>query len=289
VTAYSAGALAASRFWHVNFCTYADLAGGGEAVAAFVDRALELANRLDLPLRITLDRTLRPRPKRGRRLGGSAWPAARDALVRGEATYLFVFDDTEAATTMPAHRPLGFSLSIQNLNLFDSIAENVQDAAALEQLRTREATPRFVNFAVRADAIAPEPPSLEIGPAIDAAQRAFTATDGACGFASVDAFAQVDGSLTQYEADRRVYWASEPALYRTKLRGAFWGNLLSPAHVAALGGFDAVERDAPCALVRPLAFPSGGEGAYLQLTERPEDAAEAPVSELARYLVPLLP
>jgi hypothetical protein len=112
--------------------------------------------------------------------------------------------------------------------------------------------------------------------------------EGACGFITLDPFQFINGDLTQHELSRRVYWATTPDLYHTHLRGAFWGNLLGPTHVALLGGYARVAVEAPCTLVEPLEF-GQTSGAYLQLTAHPSRVTVRQLEALTVYLAPLLP
>jgi hypothetical protein len=75
---------------------------------------------------------------------------------------------------------------------------------------------------------------------------------------------------------------------RTKLRGYYWGNVLSAEHLRILGGFDSVRQDAPCALVDDLSA-GRGERAYLQLTSNFDEVSKQQLRDLRDYLLPLLP
>lgn len=73
----------------------------------------------------------------------------------------------------------------------------------------------------------------------------------------------------------------------SRLRGAYWGNVLPPAVVERLGGLDAVRRDAPVARVERC-----GAGVYLQTTADPQDGLgpsyNARRSALEAYLRPVM-
>ena len=73
----------------------------------------------------------------------------------------------------------------------------------------------------------------------------------------------------------------------TKLRGYFWGNVLSEKHVERLGGIDRIKEEAPCYLVEEIQ--SGDRQlVYLQATERLGEFTEEKRMELKKYLEPLL-
>ena len=76
--------------------------------------------------------------------------------------------------------------------------------------------------------------------------------------------------------------------FRTRLRGYYWGNLLSREHIARLGGMEAITREAPCYLVRDLSE-GKGERAYLQLTANLDQVSEQERRALREYLRDLLP
>jgi hypothetical protein len=65
--------------------------------------------------------------------------------------------------------------------------------------------------------------------------------------------------------------------FRQSVKGAFWANFLSKAHVDALGGATAVRHKAPCHSVQDLA--DGG----LLLLLRPSPFPSDDQSELAAY------
>lgn len=88
---------------------------------------------------------------------------------------------------------------------------------------------------------------------------------------------------TPYESALRIFGAAED-----QARGYFWGNWLSPVHVARLGGIEVVLRDAPCFAVRSIPR-SDGTCAYLQLTESVMDFDDASLRKLRDFLRPILP
>lgn len=101
------------------------------------------------------------------------------------------------------------------------------------------------------------------------------------------AFATYDNgftdTMTPYEFPLRIFGVAED-----QVRGYFWGNWLSPLHVARLGGIEVVLRDAPCFVVKAIPR-SDGTGAYLQLTEDLMDFDDTSLRKLRDFLKPILP
>jgi hypothetical protein len=73
----------------------------------------------------------------------------------------------------------------------------------------------------------------------------------------------------------------------TRVRGYYWGNLLTEGHIAQLGGVDRVIKHAPVAIVETIDI-SGRTGLYLQLTEHAAEVRDDALAELRRFLSPLL-
>jgi hypothetical protein len=283
-------------FIPVNLCTYRDLGPAGQAIVDFVEMAIRLAKGAGLALRISLERERPRRPKAGRKLTPNTWRQMREAVLAGEYGYLFIFNDSDAGL---AHAPLpdrviSFALAIHAANLYAGMVVRARSARARELLLdAAQTSPRFVNLAVAFGdrGIAPQDDELER--IVRVVGETFRQIDGVCGFITLDPFQFIGGDLTQHELARHAYWATTPGVYRTHLRGAFWGNLLSPHHVALLGGYAQVAREAPCQVVAPLSFgqPESAEstGAYLQLTDHPARVSTQQLDALARYLAPVLP
>ena len=87
-------------------------------------------------------------------------------------------------------------------------------------------------------------------------------------------------------------WYQMPVLeviryHDTKLRGYFWGNVLSEKHIERLGGIEKIQEEAPCYLVEKLDR-GGRQRVYLQATERLGEFTEEKRMELKKYLEPLL-
>lgn len=112
-----------------------------------------------------------------------------------------------------------------------------------------------------------------------------TATAFAAGLATVS----YDG-LSEAQERRVAELVDDPSRWGDAIRGPAWGTVLSPAHVATLGGMAKLEREAPCARVVPL--PSGG--AVLEATGldaliiEGRDDVDSALVELAAYLTPVV-
>ena len=275
---------------HVNLCTYADLAGAGRSIVDFIEFAIDLATGADIPLRIRVERQAwRHRPETGRRLTGQAWAKSREVILDGGYTGVVLFNDSAS----PSQGMPRFLLDIQASDVYSDILTRIRDPAARERvLQAARPTPRFINLAVAVGDGGIDLDRGQLRTIVQAVESTFQQVHGACGLMTADA-GSIIGDRTQYELSRRVYWASTPEIFTTRLRGAFWGNLLSPRHVAILGGLNRVAQEAPCSVVEPLTFdePASAEsmGAYLQLSEHPEDVSAAQMEALSRYLAPLLP
>lgn len=74
----------------------------------------------------------------------------------------------------------------------------------------------------------------------------------------------------------------------TMLRGAYWANVLSAAHIERLGGMRRIIAEAPAAVVEDV---SGGAAplVYLQLTESVLDVPRDELAKLRAFLRPVLP
>jgi hypothetical protein len=73
---------------------------------------------------------------------------------------------------------------------------------------------------------------------------------------------------------------------REALLGYYWGNFLSDSHITALGGWDAVRREAPVYRAEGIDEEKGLF--YLQLTEDIEDVTDDELRSLEQYLRPVL-
>ena len=118
---------------------------------------------------------------------------------------------------------------------------------------------------------------------VELALSTFTAVDGVVGYITVDYVGT--GGFTDSPYERAVglayVWAARE--FRSKVRGYYWGNLLSNSHVELLGG-EAVLAQAPVYLVKKLE-----NGYYLQLTEDINNIDREKLAQLKEFLKPLLP
>jgi hypothetical protein len=285
--------LSATRpsFFHVNLCTYDDLARAGQVIVDFITLATDLADAAGIALRISLERERSRRPKTGRKLTPHTWRDIRQAVLEGAYGYLFVFNDSDSGLASAAlpERVISLALTIQKADVYARLAARIRDPRGRERLeQAARVHPRFVNLAIAFGEGGLQLTHDELGRSVQTVRETFRQLDGACGFLTLDPFQFINGDLTQHELSRRVYWATTPEMYRTRLRGAFWGNLLNPSHVGLLGGYARVAGEAPCTLVEPVAF-GHASGAYLQLTSHPARVTDQQLDELRVYLGPLLP
>jgi hypothetical protein len=88
-----------------------------------------------------------------------------------------------------------------------------------------------------------------------------------------------------YEQSIGRWWLDALRECRSRLRGYYWGNLLSREHIATLGGIDRIRNEAPCQVVTEIE-----EGlCYLQLTESVDAFSDEALVRLKDYFAPLLP
>lgn len=118
--------------------------------------------------------------------------------------------------------------------------------------------------------------------------RAFVRFKGATGYLTVDATTWRDSHISPYEGVAHINYLEVHRELHVRVRGYYWGNLLSRGHLERLGGLDAVMREAPCCLVRDLSDREEWR-AYLQLTPSIEDTPQEALRALRDYLQPLLP
>jgi hypothetical protein len=88
-----------------------------------------------------------------------------------------------------------------------------------------------------------------------------------------------------YEQSIGRWWLDGLRECRSRLRGYYWGNLLSRKHVETLGGIDRIRTQAPCHAVTEI----DGGLCYLQLTESVDAFSDEALARLKDYFAPLLP
>jgi hypothetical protein len=93
---------------------------------------------------------------------------------------------------------------------------------------------------------------------------------------------------TPYENRWHIDWYEGAASSASKVRGYYWGNILSEAHIDRLGGMNEISTSAPCFLVEDLTV-DGRKLAYLQLTSSLDEFSDGQLLKLREYLGPLLP
>jgi hypothetical protein len=219
----------------------------------------------------------------------------RERLLAGTITHLSLLTDFTPTRGMLPGQLATFFLSIDFVDPFDRLLARVKNLRARDKL-LQAGHPQalyFVNWTMNVHDTGVTVAGETLQKLVRVTQATFCQLSGACGLLTRGSYGETASpDVTAYEARRRIYWTHHPERYRTKVRGAFWGNLLSPPHVAALGGIARVLQEAPCWLVEPLSFPGqqhpGVVGAYLQLTEDPWTVSPAQLEALERYLTPVL-
>lgn len=107
------------------------------------------------------------------------------------------------------------------------------------------------------------------------------------GFLTIEPYA-VDPSLapTPYEQWVRCP-LDQPVQLERMARGYFWGNVLGPKHIQALGGLDHILASAPCSV---SLFPAtNGPWVYLQISPDINDFGDEALRELRSFLARILP
>lgn len=117
------------------------------------------------------------------------------------------------------------------------------------------------------------------------ARTTFTQHDGVTGYITLDyVTANAYGSMSPYEASVGLSYQWASLAFREKVRGYYFGNLLSASQLELLGGAKSL-RQVPAALFVPL----GSGGAYLQLGEDINYPDRERLQALKQFLTPLLP
>jgi len=119
---------------------------------------------------------------------------------------------------------------------------------------------------------------------VELALETFAEVKGVVGYITVDYLAPSPyGTMSPYEwyVGLSYPWAARD--FRRKVRGYYWGNLLSKGHIEMLGGEEILSK-APVYLVKRLE-----NGYYLQLTEDINHIDRSKLAQLKEFLKPLLP
>ena len=112
--------------------------------------------------------------------------------------------------------------------------------------------------------------------------------DGARALVAATAVLYVDRDLHPYEQLMGIHY--RPATYerfRDRVRGYYWGNVLSARHVARLGGLERVLSEAPCFEVVDL--DGAGELVYLQISAELDNYSDDQLRALRDFFAPVLP
>ncbi|MHB0998557.1 MAG: hypothetical protein ACYC27_04865 [Armatimonadota bacterium] len=91
------------------------------------------------------------------------------------------------------------------------------------------------------------------------------------------------GPNPTYELGKEIHFFEKRIdQFGERVPRAEWANILSPAHVAALGGEEQIRKDCPCYLVERW-----GENLYIQLTESPLTVSKTELLCLNEYFQPV--
>jgi hypothetical protein len=123
---------------------------------------------------------------------------------------------------------------------------------------------------------------------VDIALETFTALKGVSGYLTVGDMQAGKWSVSPYEKSFNPDYRFASWTFRNKLRGAFWGNLLSAEHISKLGGMERIKKEAP--VFRVKATGSGdNQGVFLQLSPLIGTDSPKKLQGLHEYLAPILP
>lgn len=119
---------------------------------------------------------------------------------------------------------------------------------------------------------------------VDLAIATFVAVKGIVGYITVDYLRpNAFRTASPYEEFAGLAYVCAAREFRSKVRGYYWGNLLSKGHINLLGGEEVLTK-APVYLVKDLE-----NGYYLQLTEDINHIDREKLAQLKEFLKPLLP
>ncbi len=185
----------------------------------------------------------------------------------------FVSRDTEFLTATKRTHPR---------RVIEERAEHVKAEVRINRVRHYPGRAALFNIVIDEAALRDSRVSTQWqGQLVDFVTGAFIALQARTGFMT---FEEVFlDTKTPYEEALRIFGVEED-----QARGYFWGNWLSPVHVARLGGIEIVLRDAPCFAAKSIPR-LDGTCAYLQLTEDLMDFDDASLTRLRDFLKPILP
>lgn len=122
------------------------------------------------------------------------------------------------------------------------------------------------------------------GQVVELALQTFVEVKGIVGYITVDyLMVSAYGTMSPYERAVGLSYPWAAREFRSKVRGYYWGNLVSKEHIDLLGGEEILSK-APVYLVKKLE-----NGYYLQLTEDINDIDRERLAQLKGFLGPLLP
>lgn len=252
---------------HAGLASYGEITTTGPVLLRLVRSAYE---RFIEPLHIEFPRAVIHAMDNGQAKGDTwalddtAWIKIADRFVRRDTEFL-----TASKRTDPRR-------------VIEEWAESVEALARITRVRHYPGRAALLNIVIDEAALPDSRVSLEWqGRLIDFVTEAFIALHARTAFAAFDR--SFTDTMTPYEHPLRIFGVAED-----QVRGYFWGNWLSPVHVARLGGIEVVLRDAPCFAAKSIPR-ADGTCAYLQLTESVMDFDDASLKKLRDFLKPILP
>lgn len=94
---------------------------------------------------------------------------------------------------------------------------------------------------------------------------------------------------TRFEENLGLNFTGSSSQFATRVRGAFWGSMLSAKHIELFGGLESILQNAPCHCVEPVLCENGSQAVYLQLTDNIHSCTEEQLQSMHDFLRPLLP
>ena len=278
-----------TAFVLLEIVTFADLWPKAAAVVDFIERVWHelLPRPVKLAAAITPTEQVSIRPSRrfGLTPGSARWAELRDLLLQGRIARLGL-EDWESHHSHQLRFDADLLIEVEfGYRWGQAVGHTLADFSTFDPQYPRVLSLRIATRALRGG-LNPETQRQLVG----LAQTSFQAVEGTCGFIDV-ATQRKDFALSPYEQGLGMDLSNLKRLWRD-VRGAFWGNLLSPYHVARLGGWEVVKRHAPCPIVAPLrgANPTASPepGAYLQLAGALGATTAADYRKLESFLAPIL-
>ncbi len=252
---------------HAGLASYGEITTTGPVLLALVRSAYE---RFIEPLEIAHPKATIHATDLGQARGNNmplndiGWANVADRFVRRDTEFFSAFKCTHPR------------------RVIEEWAEHVEGEVRITRVRHYPGRAALYSIVIDEKAL----PNSSVSPQlqaelVDFVTEAFIALQARTGFMT---FEEVFlDTKTPFEEALRIFGVEED-----QARGYFWGNWLSPVHVARLGGIEVVLRDAPCFAVKAIPRPDG-TGAYLQLTEDLMDFDDSSLRKLRDFLKPILP